>query len=759
MKSAAALLVALVSLSHAAGRVEYVKTFENANHPEIAYWFFAPNMLEHDQYLAVLNQLTRSTPYTLVFLTARNGVNFYDFPRMHPVFRNLVEQAHRQGLKIGLQLWDNRKPVAPDDMERAIVEGEVTLDAQGQASYTARARHIRPMSGSPVRSELYRGYAFQKDGDGFYVPGTLRDITSLCASVAPDAATVKVDIHAGPALAGRTVYLMTQHYYNFSSNHGADAAARFLEAIQAYRDIPFDGVALDEYTNLHVTAPWEMEKPDGVFRERTWSPAMAREYQSRYGTPLDRTLFDMRYAPQGRPEVRIHAIDTYMDTMRDGPLHIEEAVYRAARSTFGPQTYAGFHNTHHNALPFDEIWATGLNWWTLPRYYGHTDENSPLATQMGIAMSAPANAMYNMFYDKSLDRIASKALDDLRYGIRTIYHAINDVQGWGVSVEKPEALAEIGPVERCARLLNRFNPSLPRIRLLVVFGMEALSNWYPNPADRGVYDINDKLQIEEKAMQLWNSGYPNALVASDVIVSGRLKLDAAGKPVMNGHTFDALIYLYPEYAREPVLRFLEQYAAHGGELLIEGRATRDFEGRPIAARFDAIAKHAGRLDDVASLGIPSPVLPNGCQNEDGSSVFTDFPSLRSETPAIFELRSGDSVYSGEYHGLAVIAADPRAGLQKLAASGFTTLRKNGTVLLRLPHPADIFIERSGGDYGIVIAGGVPPLINQLAQRSIAAAAIARNALISSATSPPSFVRCIRMMETMSFSGSTHPYVR
>ncbi len=67
--------------------------------------------------------------------------------------------------------------------------------------------------------------------------------------------------------------------------------------------------------------------------------------------------------------------------------------------------------------------------------------------------------MYNMYYDKSLTKIVNKAWSDLTYGIRTHYHAINDIQKWGVSVEQPEALVEINKVENAARLLNRFNPS------------------------------------------------------------------------------------------------------------------------------------------------------------------------------------------------------------------------------------------------------------------------------------------------------------
>jgi hypothetical protein len=702
------LLVCLAAAAQLASGadVDYVERIGNANHPEIAYWFFAPNMLEHDAYLTTLDQITAAAPYTLVFLTARNGVNFYDFPKMHPVFQTLVERAHRKGLRIGLQLWESGKPVAPEDREGVVVEGEVTLDDAGEAAYTGATRHVRKMNGAPKESFLLRAWAFRRTADGFYEAGSLEDVTSRCERVGGDAGSVKVAIHGGAALRGRSVYIMTEHTYNFSTNHGPDAARRFVEAIQAYRDIPFDGVAMDEYSNLHLSAPWELEKQDTI-RERTYSAAMAREYQGRYGTALDRALFDMRYAPQGKPEVRERAINTYMDTMRDGPLHVENAVYRAARETFGPSTYAGFHDTHHNALTGDEIWATGLNWWTLPRFYGHTDEDSPLPTQMGIAMAAPGNAMYNMFYNKSIARVADKALNDLRYGIRTIYHAINDVQGWGVGMEKPEALAEVGPVERCARLLNRVNPSLPRIRLLVVFGMEALSDWYPNAAHRGAYDIDDKLGIEEKAVSLWKAGYLNALVSSDAIVAGKLKVNAKGQPEMNGHTFDALIYLYPEYAREPVLRFLEDYTAHGGKLMLEGTATRDFEARPIAPRFAAIARRAAAtrfsIDDVAKLGLAPDALPNGARNEDGSYVFTDSASLHGAAAAKFEVKIGADTWSGDYRGLAAISAD--AGeVTRYAASGMTELQKNGARVFALAKASDVLILREGQAVRITVQG-------------------------------------------------------
>lgn len=705
--------------------VEYIPQFANVNHPQICYCFFPPALLENDKYLAMVDSLADQGLYTMVFLTARNGMDFHETEKLRPVFKKLVERAHQRGLKVGLQLWPpQKKPIALENTERLIVEGEATLDEQGAASYTGTTRNVRSMT-PLLQSDLLRAYAFQRTAEGFYDPATLQEITANCVVRSPDKSTVQVEVKAGPALRGRTVYLMTQHYYNGGSNHDPATAAQMVATLLAYRDIPFDGIALDEFTNLRISPPWDMKKTGGVFRERLYSLAMAKEFQDATGQPLERALFDMRYAPAGQPEVRMRAINVYMDTMRHGTLHIENAVYKAAKELFGPATFAGVHNTHHNQLQLDEFWVTGDQWWSLPREYGHTDEHTPLPTQMGIAMSCSQNAMFNMYYHKSLDAIVAKALGDLRYGIRTHYHALNDVQAWGASLEKPESFAAINPVERGTRLLNRFNPSLPEIKLLVVFGMEALANWYPDPASRGIYDINDKLAVEEKAQALWQAGYLNALVPSDLIESGRLRLNAKGKPELNGHVFDAIVYLNPQYARESVLVFLERYVAAGGKLMLEGQATHDFQAREISRRFAGISGKAivKKFDvkEVVQLGIAKTLLHNGARNEDGSYIFTNLPSLTKGPPANFEVSFGKDTYSGDYHGLAAIAADIDGELTKFAAAGFLALRRNGQAIFSLKQPADVFITKEAGGYKIVVAGDkekTSPEVNVLFNQGI-----------------------------------------
>ncbi|WP_338877341.1 hypothetical protein WBJ53_33240 (plasmid) [Spirosoma sp. SC4-14] len=694
--------------------ITYVSSFQNVTHPEVAYWFFSKDMLEPKRYREKIDSLSQFSKYTLIFLTARNGVNFYDAPAMHPIFQDVVAYAHNKGLQIGLQLWDKRRTVALENTERIMQEGEVVLDATGGGTYTTTAKHVRDKK-QLLRSELFRVYAFKKTADGFYDPATLTDITRQCTPT-ESKETVSVVIHGDKALQGYTAYILSQHYYNYTSNHRTQAIADLTAILKAYADIPFDGVGLDEYTNLRVSTTWELKNGD-VFRERPYSLAMAAAFKRTYGHDLERTLFDMRYAPTGKPDVRMKAINAYMATMRAGTMGVERTIYNQGKAIFGKNTFIGLHDTHHNSLDGDEIWQTGLNWWNVKRDYGHTDEHSPTPTQLGIGMSYPENVLYNMYYDKSVDNIAEKALTDLRYGIRTHYHAINDVQNWGVSVEKPVALTKINPVENAARLLNRFNPSFPQVRLLVVFGMEALSNWYPDASQRNLMDINGKLGIEEKAKQLWNAGYRNALVPTDIIADGRLQIGADGKPVLQGHTFDAVVLLYPEYAKKSTLQFLEKYIEKGGKLMTEGPATHDFDGNDLTARWKKIADKAivnhFSVDAIAQLGISKNGLPNGALNEDGSYTFTDYASLTSGSDATFSATFQGDTYQGTYRGLAAILATKSGGLQKLAATGLTELRKNGQVVFRLDQPHDIFFDSLRGLFIADAAKAIKPSINDL----------------------------------------------
>ncbi|MEI7423825.1 MAG: hypothetical protein WCK18_17105 [Prolixibacteraceae bacterium] len=700
------LLILIISLSGKAQKntsVEYVNEFKNSNHPQIAYWFLTPGILENGQYLKDLDNMMERNPFDLIYLDARNGASFSDVGKMHPILEKIVNKAHERNIKVGYRTQVEIKNPVPDEVaERFIAGVETKLDRNGNGSCELNAKFVR--SRSSYKKELFKVWAFKKTSNGFYDPSTLREIPAGDFTIKDE--NILVSIKAGKQFSGYTAYVMGGFYYRSNNNYCQEAIDGTKKFIDQYKDIPFDGVMLDEYGNAKIIPPWKIQFKFGSFRLQSCSVPMAKELETKTGEPAAKTLFHLRYAPAGKPEIRMRAINIYMDLMREGSLRIENTMYKKAKETYGQSCFIAAHNTFHNSLVNDEIWATGLKWWSIPRENGFTDEKTPTPTQMGIAFSYPSKVMYNMYYDSKIKRFSEKTFTDLRYGIRTFYHAFNDKQ-WGLGLEMPESVEAINPVERCTRLMNRFNPSLPEIRLLVIFGNEALQNWYPDRSQRGRYDINDKLKIEEKAVSLWKAGYRNALVPTDLITDGKLKLDDHHRPVLSGHSFDAILFLYPQYAKESTLKFLEEYVGNGGKLMLEGNAPHDFDGSDISGRMQKIEDQATvkgfSIDRLSELGLTKNAVKGGCKNEDGSYVFTDIASLRKSRTVTFKVTFGQDVYTGEYTGFAAISADPQQGIQKLACAGFRELKKNGVTILKLERPADIFVEKQEAGYKITIA--------------------------------------------------------
>ena len=684
--------------------VNKIPGINNSNHPQVAYWFLTPEILANDKYLTDLNYMIDHTLFDFIFLDARDGCSFDKVEVMHPVMEKIVALAHKRNIKIGYRAqMKGDKREHEESTERFFAEAETTLDHAGNGNCSLDAAFVR--SSGSWKKEVFKVFLFRKTADGFYDASSCRETTDYSFSVEDQ--TVQVNVTAGKEMGEYTAYVMAQFYTNKLSNHSEEASAGVINFINTYADIPFDGVMLDEYGNAQILPPWKMMFKWGNYRLRSYSLPMAKELESRTGIPAYQTLFDMRYAPSGKPEIRMKAINAYMDLMREGPMHVENAMYKRAKEVYGPDCFIAAHNTFHNSLVNDEIWATGLKWWTIPRDCGFTDEKTPLPTQMGIAMSYPANAMYNMYYDDNIGHFVTKTLTDLRYGIRTFYHAFNDKQ-WGIGLEKPEAINAINPVENCTRLMNRFNPALPEIKLLVIFGNEALQNWYPDHAVRGSYDINDRLNIEEKAVKIWEAGYLNALVPTDLISSGKLRLDSLGTPMLCGHKFDAIIFLYPQYSKESTLKFLEEYVKKGGKLMMEGEATNDFEGNDIAGRINHIKVRATEkefsVNRISNLGITKNAIAGGCKNEDGSYIFTDIKSLRNNNTITSEIKVGGDVYEADYSGFFAIAADPVNGVKKFAANGLREVRRNGVIVLKMNHPAAIFAVKQNDIFRIIIDG-------------------------------------------------------
>lgn len=690
-----------------------------ARHPEIVYWFWQNNTLANQQYLNDVRKMASQSPYTIAFFTARDNLNFYDFNKFHDPFAKTVAEAHKHHLKIGLQLWDFGNPfqaVMPSDgkpisagenlpLDKAIAlvsEGEVVLNAGGHADYAVTCTDGR--ANHPFHSDILKVFAFHKTADGYYADGSLADITDSAHATQATDGGAHVSIAAPAKLAGYTAYIMVAHYFNAPDLFNNVMIDTFRDALRHYSDIPFDGTALDEFGYLLVT-----HAANQPFRDRFYGKAMAVEYLKRTGVPLERALLDMRYAPDGKPAIRIATIDQYFDLLRQGPLRVEEAFYRMSKEIFGPNTFAGFHDTFHNTMHTDDLWRVGFNWWQIPREYGQSDENWGMPQRMGLIMVHPEPIAIDMFYSRSPASFTQKALREARFGGRTNYHGWNDYSGrWGIDLSDTDKYKTLTQAEMKIRLLNHFDPPAPKLSVLVVFGMPALINWFPDEKSRNPWDIDGSLGIEEKAAAIWNANYPCALLPSDFIDSGQITFDAGGHPVINGHHFDCLVYLYPQYAKETTLRFLEKYAQAGGKLMLVGDADHDFLGHDIAGRFAKIAalatSRAFDLKQLDKIGAKKNPLADGAYMENGSVILTDFRSFRRNQPKSFSLTLNHHTFAGKYVGVCAIKADDAGNLEKLACGSFTEIRRDGQVIFSLPHPRDVIIWRqSSGKYQVLAA--------------------------------------------------------
>ena len=686
-------------------RVQYEQPIRNENYPSLLYWFVTPATLDPAQYTRDIQHIAHDTTFDFPFLTAREGVNFSDSPEAHTALSHLVRLAHQNGLRVGATLHiqdiDGLRPYPIDDAQTVIADGEATLDSTGSGTVGSA---IKLRSTRAIKTELLRVFVFRRTGPDTYDGSTLKDVTAQATSSSAQPGALAVSLHLGPQYAGYTAFTMSTTWFRALDLFSPAYSKWVDEAIDQYRDVPLDGTALDEFG--YVRVPMTPTEP---YRGQFSGKAFAAEFHRATGLDLTQTLFETRYAPAGHPGVTIRAIDEYWDFLRKGPLLIEQQFFDHSREVFGPKTFAGIHNTFHNHLTNDEPWATGIDWWTIPRQYGMSDEDLSLPLRMGLLVAHPGNIMYDQFYGFDIHRFAIKALNDARFNARLHYHGYNDTGRWGEDLSKQPFLSSQTPVERKIRLLNQFDPAAPELPLLVVFGMPALLNWYPDHDARNVFDINGSLHIEEKVQAIWDAGFRCAVVPSELIDNGSLHLDAHNRPTLNGHTFRAIVYLYPQYAKRSTLAFFDQYTKAGGALMLEGSATRDFDGQPIDAIFHRIAARARSASfstsAISALGIePSSLKDIGGELVDGSMILTDLRSLETNQPNPFSIDLHHHRFTGTYIGVLALKAAPNGAIDKLACGRCGTLSRDGQPILSLQTPADIVLHRSADGYTAVIEG-------------------------------------------------------
>ena len=479
------------------------------------------------------------------------------------------------------------------------------------------------------------------------------------------------EVDLGKENAGRSLFVLVAQYYNFTAV--TEDWEKLKSLMDAYSDIPLDGVVMDEYGYLVLNSAAITSGKEPPFRGRMYDRKMAEYYKTRLGTDLERLLFDMRYAPKGEPGIRIKAINTYFETLRVFPLDVEKKVYDYAKKLFGADSYVSCHNTFHNSLESDEIWHTACNWWDIPRDMGHTDENICFPVRFGIMLACRNPITMDMYYSKKPETHYDHIVEGARFGCREFHHAFDDFF-WGADFNDLTFLKNIKRLDSSVACLDEFQTVYPKMDLLVVYGAAAQNNWYPNEAARSVWDIDGTLHVQGKCAALWRDGYRLALAPDYAIEDGRITL-SGGKVCFGGYEFSHLLFLYPKYAKSSTYAFLNACHKSGVRMAVVGPAGVDFEGN--AATLTSPHYEEYTLDILEDMGCERSALENGCVYEDGSFVLVTKELLDGgSVPFSFALDGKE--YAGSHTGLLAY----REGGLSLATRGSRLSVNGAPVALR-----------------------------------------------------------------------------
>ena len=643
--------------------MEYLKP-EIKEIPNSLLWALKPIQLANKQYLKHLDFIKENLSVNYITITPGGGLHLQNLKQCHGVIAEIVDYAHKIGLKISLRLLtnegffnaafltDNHPAIDqaqlfhipdPQKAEAIVNDIELTLDDAGCAAYTHEAVWGRSKI-APIYAEILKAFCFEKTEDGFYAPESLRDVTEQIQVTNARTNMTEFEIDLGEENKGKKVFVLLAQYYN--STAISDAWEKMKDLIDAYSDIPLDGVTMDEFGYLLLNAGPIKRGEEPPFRGRIYSRGMKKYYAEDLGIDLDRILFDMRYAPEGCEQIRVKAINTYFEVLRHFPLEIEKKVYHYSKYVFGKDIYVSCHNTFHNNLENDEIWHTACNWWDIPRDFGHTDENICFPVRLGVMLACKNPIMFDMYYKSDFESYYNHIVNGAPFGCREFHHAYRDFS-WGKSFTEPEFLENINKLDTEVARLNEFQTVYPKMDLLIVYGAAAQNNWYPDHSARNVWDIDGSLHILEKCDTMWNAGYRCALAPDYAIEDGRIALNG-DKINFNGYDFSHCLFLYPKYAKKETYAFLNKAHDSGAKIAVVGNSGVDFEGNGVlltAPHFDAFD-----LEILEKIGCEKSAIDGGCVYLDGSFSLASHGILNGEATE-FDFEIDGVRYTGEHTGL------------------------------------------------------------------------------------------------------------
>jgi len=460
-----------------------------------------------------------------------------------------------------------------------------------------------------------------------------------------------LSLDCGPARAGEGVSALVLRTFHHPDMFSDAYPKAFRKVLSGYRDVGLKGAALDEFAYLPV-------KVDRWKKHLFYSEASARAFRKTYDTDLVDALARILLDRRGDRTARILALGRYNEHHHRAIARVEQRFYREVKSILGKDTFVGVHPTNQTRKNYCdlEISLTFLDWWSVPRDYGQTDEYTPLPVRMGLALKAGGPVWYHMFYAMKPDAILDEIVQCARYGGRVHYHAYSDAHH-GYPLEKGDLLDILCRVENRLRVLDRHVTTVPDLDTLVILGWP----WMTNDVSR-----TDETSPYTRTMtflnRLWDRGHRAAAVPTYEIAAGSLKM-TGGKATYGGRPFKHVLVYHPEFADEATLRFLVALARGKSRFRVVGGLTTRFDGTPAPLR-KVLAKHETTEKDVLKELGPA-FHEDGVRYPEDLRVFVDRVSLVNGSTVEKTVILEGKKHSIRFSGAAVFEMKPGEAPRKL----------------------------------------------------------------------------------------------
>ncbi len=450
------------------------------------------------------------------------------------------------------------------------------------------------------------------------------------------------DIDATKANAGRVIVF----YPRYLSTNPDTMCDKYLECqkmlLEEVKDLPLDGLCLDEW-GVRV----QFYKRTGKFLYT--APSIVRLYKEYCGRDLYKDLLYFFCVPKDDAGKSIKYVNDYITVIRRRELEGEQMLYDSAKQYFGQDAFVGCHPTWWGSeynLAIEAL-RNGVNWWETPRDYAQTDEKILHSIRGGMARTKSKPVWYNMWYSMrtmDINTYFEETWVNARFGGRT-HHLGYECYEPGVvyTFWQEGRLEQISQMEEQISKLNSFQKTKPDARVLMLFGMEAFTNW--NVLNPGVNCIGNNMKGNSDTLrmsgELLADNYLHDLVPTTEIDRGLLTL-CENKACYGGHTYDAVVVVNPNGCSKKAAEFIEMYSKVNSNLVVIGKLNHYADGSRFNGRisadnsFDTVltGKEIGNI--LRDFGVKENMTEKLCVFEDGSVIATTDGKLNVGNPLTIE---------------------------------------------------------------------------------------------------------------------------